>query len=79
MFMLTEKLLMTKNADATTLPIIVTSRDPNTLAIALAIGPVHRKQKTVYIACLDKYYQSINQSIFYRAPIRLIWTLMSDE
>jgi len=41
MLMLVEKLLMTKNADAITLPMIVTSRSPNLLAIALTSGPIN--------------------------------------
>ena len=44
MLMLVEKLLMTKNADAMTLPMIVTSRMPSLLAMALASGPVDKKK-----------------------------------
>jgi len=45
MSMLTEKLLMTKKADAMTLPNIVTSRSPNLLTNALATGPIHAPMK----------------------------------
>jgi hypothetical protein len=43
MLMEVEKLLMTKNADAITLPTIVTIRHPNLFASALTIGPAKQK------------------------------------
>jgi len=46
MSMLTEKLLMTKNAAAITLPTIVTVRMPSLLVIALTIGPADAVPRT---------------------------------
>jgi len=53
MLMLTEKLLMTKNAEAIRVPIIVTSRNPNLLAIALTSGPINTYPTNPYSKSLS--------------------------